>query len=225
MIEIYLFVHPLCSDSLISEKTVFDFVENYGSNIQFKFLPLLNLQSFQNFITTHPDVCPNLDTRNALFNAVYSSALDYKAMQLQGKKKGHAFLMALQNEILAASPDKRTHHIYTPELVEKVIRQVNGNLALFKEDRQSDAVKKAFAIDQDIAKEMGITDTGSLVFFNYNYDQEFGISVTENITTDILLELLMITPNEFHQLDDISDAPVTQTVTSHHSDFLTLLQN
>lgn len=219
MIEIYLFVHPMCSESLKAEKTVLNFAEKIGKNIQIKFLPLLNLQTFQTYIEENPDICPTLTQRNDLFNAAYSSTLDYKAMQLQGKKKGRAFLIEIQQAMLNSESS------YNQQLVEDTIRNIKGNVTLFKEDRQSAGVKKAFQTDQTIAKEMGITQPGSLVFFNYNFDQDFGISVTEPISEELLRELLTITPDNISHLRVIPDAPIT-SVSSHSSpEFLDLLQN
>ncbi|QIL45731.1 DsbA family protein [Vagococcus coleopterorum] len=195
MIEIYLFVHPLCTESLAAEKVVLDFVEQADLNIQFKFIPLLNLQSFQSFVDQHPNVCPSFKKRNKLFEAAFSSALDFKAMQLQGKKKGREFLLKLQETLLDDGD------CYSKDMVEQTILTINGNLDLFYEDRQTFAVRDSFKQDQEIAKEMGVTKASTLVFFNYTYNQDFGISVHDELSVDLLFELLSFTPERVNEFD------------------------
>lgn len=183
MIEIYLFIHPLCSESLASEKRILQMVQTEHKKVQFKFLPLLNLQSFQQFLQIHHLETIGIQERNRLFEASYSAALDYKAMQLQGKKKGRAFLLALQEQICLQDAS------YSDLLVNEIVTKIGGDLAMFRADRLSSIVRDSFKSDQETAKEMKVCKNTSAVVFNYACDRDFGVLVEEQPTSEILHEL------------------------------------
>lgn len=76
----------------------------------------------------------------------YSAALDCKAAQFQGKKKGRRFLIKLQEAVGCNDIP------YSQELAESIFEEIGGDLNMFKEDRQSDFVKEVFFSDQKIAR-------------------------------------------------------------------------
>lgn len=194
MIEIYLFIHPLCPDSLSSEKRLLQMIQNAPKKVQFKILPLLNLHTFQQFLMKQNTKFLNLYERNQLFDAAYSAALDYKAIQLQGKKKGRLFLLNLQDKVCNEQIP------YSKQLVADIIESINGDLDMFESDRQSDVIKQSFETDQAIAKEMSVSKTDSAVFFNYTKNQDYGVLVEDGLTTELLNELLQINDEEPSEL-------------------------
>lgn len=183
MIEIYLFIHPLCSESLESEKRILQMIQTEHKKVQFKFLPLLNLQSFQQFLHDHHLESISISERNHLFENSYSAALDYKAMQLQGKKKGRAFLLTLQEHICVHEG------AYTTALVNQIVTQIGGDLAMFQADRSSKIVQDSFIADQETAKEMSVCKNTSAVVFNYACERDFGVLIEEQPSSEILREL------------------------------------
>ncbi|MDF0479253.1 DsbA family protein [Vagococcus sp. PNs007] len=216
MIEVYLFVHPLCPECLASEKRILQMVKNEQRKIQFKFLPLLNLQTFQRYLSTTCNHDCNLNDRNKLFEDSYSAALDYKAMQLQGKKKGQQFLMALQEAV-------QHNKNYSEELVKQTVIDLHGDWEMFTTDRQSENVKESFETDQIIAKEMSVSFASSMVYFNYTCDQDYGILVEEHPTDDILADLLAM-----DQPETIAPLVKENTVITHQNladTYLRLLEN
>ena len=74
----------------------------------------------------------------------YSAALDCKAAQFQGKKKGRRFLIKLQEAVGCNNIP------YSRALAESIFEEIGGDLNMFKEDRQSDFVKEVFFSDQKI---------------------------------------------------------------------------
>lgn len=50
MIEIYFFMHPLCLNCLEVEKKIIQLIQQYERRIDLRFIPLLNLKSFKQFI-------------------------------------------------------------------------------------------------------------------------------------------------------------------------------
>ncbi|WP_314061708.1 DsbA family protein [uncultured Vagococcus sp.] len=183
MIEIYLFIHPLCSESLASEKRILQMIQTEHKKVQFKFLPLLNLQSFQQYLQDHHLEAIGIHERNRLFEASYSAALDYKAMQLQGKKKGRAFLLKLQEKICIQNAS------YSDSLVDGIVTKIGGDLSMFRADRSSAIVHDSFISDQETAKEMKVCKNTSAVVFNYACDRDFGVLIEEEPTSEILHEL------------------------------------
>lgn len=217
MIEIYLFIHPLCPSCLTFEKKTLDTIQTNRQKIQFKFLPFLNFQHFQNFLANERSTTISLQERNDLFRNSYDAALDYKAMLLQGKKKGRAFLFAIQEEVGIK------HKTYTASLANEMVCKVKGDLAMFHADRQSDLVKESFNADQTTAREMNVSKSGSMVVFNYTSDQDYGILIEEDLPTEVFKELLVV--NKPSLLDDSTDKGIIRHTQMGQHPPLKLLEN
>ncbi|USS87241.1 DsbA family protein [Fructilactobacillus hinvesii] len=144
MIEMYLFVEPTCSSCLTAEQAVTKVADNLTQKVRVKFIPYLQLGVIN---SSHHQ----LD---------YQITLDYKAALFQGCKKGREFLQQLQTEVLL------NHAIYSDALVNQVATATKLDLEMFQEDRDSDLPQSAFKSDQELVREMGVTDHDNLVIFN-----------------------------------------------------------
>ncbi|EGP4885646.1 TPA: ClpXP adapter SpxH family protein [Enterococcus faecium] len=198
MIEIYLFVNPLGEYCFEMEQQLLQFIEEeYGTpskeKMQFRFLPLVNLQTIGDVMQQKGISQNNLEKRNHLFSTTYSAALDCKAAQFQGKKKGRRFLIKLQEAVGCNNIP------YSRALAESIFEEIGGDLNMFKEDRQSDFVKEVFFSDQKIAREMGITKHPSAVVYNYACDRDFGVLVEVEGTSSLwrIKELCKTTDNSY----------------------------
>lgn len=169
MIEIYLFVNPLGAICLSSEKRLLNFVQTSEQKIQFRLMPLVNMQTITDMMKRYNIPKHDIDARNKLFENTYAAALDAKALQLQGKKKARKFLMQMQEEVACKKKE------YTQELVLSLVEAVGGDLEMFEEDRRSDLVKTLFQEDQNTAREMGITTHPSAVVYNYACERDYGV--------------------------------------------------
>ncbi|ALS38628.1 ClpXP adapter SpxH family protein [Enterococcus rotai] len=183
MIEIYLFVNPLGGICLNVEKDILKLVETENKKIQFRFIPLVNMRTINHLIKLFEIPTHDIEQRNQLFEDVYSAALDYKAAQLQGKKKGRHLLLGLQQAVAEENIP------YSSELAEKLVVEAGGDLDMFKADRQSDFVKESFQTDQQIAREMGIVKHPSAVVYNYTCDRDFGVLVEDCESMDEIKRL------------------------------------
>lgn len=181
MIEIYLFVNPLGNICLNVEKEILKFVKTQNKKIQFRFIPLVNMKTIDRLMKTSN--ANDIDERNNLFENIYSAALDYKAAQLQGKKKGRHLLLSLQK---AVSVDNIS---YSPELSETFLVEASGDLDMFRSDRQSEFVKESFQTDQQIAREMGIVTHPSAVVYNYASERDFGVLIENCCSADDIKQL------------------------------------
>ena len=182
MIEIYLFVNPLGNICLNVEKEILKFVKTQNKKIQFRFIPLVNMKTIDRLMKTSSNA-NDIDERNNLFENIYSAALDYKAAQLQGKKKGRHLLLSLQK---AVSVDNIS---YSPELSETFLVEASGDLDMFRSDRQSEFVKESFQTDQQIAREMGIITHPSAVVYNYASERDFGVLIENCCSAEDIKQL------------------------------------
>ncbi|MGX6978087.1 DsbA family protein [Vagococcus elongatus] len=189
MIEIYFFMHPLCLNCLEVEKKIIELTHQYERPIALRFIPLLNLKSFRQFIQ-FTQLPTDLTTRNDLFSINYSTVLDYKAVQLQGKKKGRDFLLHLQERILLENQP------YSKNLVLESLNKVGANIDMFYSDRPSKQVKNIFLTEQRLALEMGAAERPAIVTFNYGKDEDFGVLVV-NPSSETVQKL-------FNNLDNLN---------------------
>ncbi|MBL1229779.1 DsbA family protein [Enterococcus sp. BWB1-3] len=176
MIEIYLFVNPLGSICLDIEREILTFAQAENRKIQLRLIPLVNMKTIDFLLKVHGIHPSDIKGRNQLFETTYSAALDFKAAQLQGKKKGRHILLNLQSMITESGVG------YSPDLAETLIVDAGGDLEMFKNDRKSSFVKESFQIDQQIAREMGVTQHPSTVIYNYACDRDYGVLVEGDIS-------------------------------------------
>ncbi|MDR0921402.1 MAG: DsbA family protein [Lactobacillales bacterium] len=178
MIEIYLFVNPLGGLCFSAEKAIMEMANGQNKRFHFRFIPIVNMKSVNACLTRLGISHSDLEKRNHFFETSYSAALDLKAMQLQGRKKGREFLFAIQK---AVTVDKQE---YSKNLVLEIVRTIGADIEMFIEDRQSELVKKSFASDQQIGHEMGVVTLPSAVVFNF-YGDEDGMIIEEDIPENI----------------------------------------
>ncbi|MBP1047728.1 DsbA family protein [Enterococcus sp. BWM-S5] len=183
MIEIYLFVNPLGKICLSIERDILKFAQAESKKIQLRLIPLVNMNTIKNLLKVHEISSTDITGRNKLFENTYSAALDFKAAQLQGKKKGRHILLNLQQMIAEDNIP------YSTDLAEKLIVEAGGDLEMFQADRNSSFVKDSFQIDQQIAREMGVSKHPSAVIYNYACDRDFGVLVEECLTIEHVMRL------------------------------------
>lgn len=160
LLEVYLFINPLGSRCMKSEKCILRLADSIFGDISYQFIPLLNPQIIDQHLKVTNQDCHNLDLRNQQFNLHYRIILDYKAALFQGKKKGRLFLLNLQAQLV---DDERP---YSEELVLEVAQQVHLDMPMFLEDRQSELAKRAFKADQRLASEMKVVDPSTAILYN-----------------------------------------------------------
>lgn len=160
LLEVYLFINPLGSRCMKSERCILKLANQVFGDVSYQFIPLLNPQIIdQHLKSTHQD-CHDLSLRNDQFNLHYRIILDYKAALFQGKKKGRQFLLTLQDRLVEAETP------YSDDLAIDVAKAVKLDLPMFEEDRQSDLAKRAFQADQRLASEMKVDTPSTAIIYN-----------------------------------------------------------
>ncbi|MDU5334390.1 DsbA family protein [Enterococcus sp.] len=171
MIEIYLFVNPIGKKCLSIERRIIDLIQEYDMKIQLRLIPIMNLKTVSEFMQRIGASEKDTQLRTELSQEIHSAALDVKAAQLQGKKRGRDFLVELQKTV---GEQKQP---YSKKLAIQLFTKVGGDLEMFLEDRHSAFVQEAFLSDQQIAHDMEITSHPSAVIYNYGKDYDAGIRI------------------------------------------------
>ena len=180
--ELFLFVNPLGTYCYRCENELLKFVRNSEFKVHYHFLTFHNLQTVNQYMKNQKLTVTDLDLRNDIYMKIYDAALSYKAALLQGKRLGHQFLIELQQQI---HQHKRE---YNDDLLEEILNKIEIDKKMFYEDKSSSAVKKAYDRDLQIAQEMNVTHTPSLVIFD-NSNQPYGLLLASSITAETIAEI------------------------------------
>ncbi|MCH5463149.1 DsbA family protein [Lactobacillus sp. LC28-10] len=172
MLEVYLFINPLGSRCMKSEKYILRLADQIFGDISYQFIPLLNPQMIDQHLKATNQDCHNLELRNEQFDLHYRIILDYKAALFQGKKKGRLFLLNLQNQLVEQGQP------YSERLVMEIAKHVRLDLEMFKEDRQSELARRAFQADQRLASEMNVAKPSTAILYNADVS-ECGLMLTD----------------------------------------------
>ncbi|CAM3168486.1 DsbA family protein [Lactiplantibacillus plajomi] len=192
MLEVYLFVNPLANQCVQDEKNVLRLANDSDKQIQFQFVPLLNINVIQRTLKNQGIQLNDWQEQNRQSQMLYRVILDYKAALFQGKKRGRNFLIAMQSAMLKA----KQH--YSEELVRDVAEACKIDLDMFMEDRDGQLAKQAFQADQRLASEMNITEASSAVVFDCD-QYDYGV-LLEHFNYATLADLVNGTLDPFHNV-------------------------
>lgn len=181
LLEVYLFINPLGSRCMKSEKCILRLADQIFGDISYQFIPLLNPQMIDQHLKATNQDCHDLNLRNEQFDLHYRTILDYKAALFQGKKKGRLFLLNLQNQIVDQGQP------YSDKLVLEVAKHVHLDLDMFSEDRQSELARRAFQADQRLVSEMNVADPSTAILYNADVS-DYGLML-EDVTYQGLYEI------------------------------------
>ncbi|MFC6180078.1 DsbA family protein [Lactiplantibacillus daowaiensis] len=193
MLEVYLFVNPLGEQCVRDEQNVLRLANDSDKQIQFQFVPLLNINVIQKAMQRQGLRPTDWQAQNQQSQTLYRLILDYKAALFQGKKRGRNFLIAMQDALLQAG------QTYSESLVQAVAQQCKIDLEMFMEDRNSDLAKQAFHADQRLASEMNISEASSAVVFDCDH-YDYGV-LLEHFTYNTLFDLVNGQLDPFHDLN------------------------
>ncbi|MFB9769454.1 DsbA family protein [Lactiplantibacillus modestisalitolerans] len=208
MLEVYLFVNPLATQCVRDEQNVLRLANDSDKQIQFQFVPLLNINVVSRALKCQGIQASNWQAQNKQSQTLYRVILDYKAALFQGKKRGRNFLIALQAAMLKAQQR------YSEALVKQVAQDCQIDLDMFMEDRDSQLAKQAFQADQRLASEMNITEASSAVVFDCDrYD--YGV-LLEHFNYTTLLDLVNGQLDPFHEVTRQASANAGSTTAQLH---------
>lgn len=179
MLEIHLFINPLGTKCLHSEKSVLKIRQSINTKVSYRFIPLFNMETIQQTISLFDLNSHDLLVRQKVSKTIYQIILDYMAASFQGRKYGQQYLLFLQSALINQGAD------YNQELAENIADKAHLDLEMFLEDRQSSIAKKSYNECQSLAQEFNINQANTAVLFNSN-QEDYGIKLS-NCNYDSLL--------------------------------------
>lgn len=183
MLEMYLFINPLGAVCYQAEQDILTLVARSDKQINFRFIPLLTLKTVTSVMKTRHIPLGDLEQRNKLAKELYQAALDCKAALFQGKKKGRAFLLYIQQAFLNSPTG------YNEALALSAAKACKLDVDMFLEDRQSEFTEHQFQQDQQLAAKMNVTDYPTLVLYNLE-GFDCGVAVTGCDSFDVLESII-----------------------------------
>lgn len=182
MIEIYLFINPIDSTCFQAEKEVLSFIEKTSNRIRVNFIPIHNLSTVTQYLSTNNLPKGDLKLRNAIHSISYDICLYYTAATMQGKKKGRTFLLELQYALL------EENKLFSENLVFESAKKAKLDIPMFLEDKELDFTITSFEADQKIACQVDAYSTPSCLLFS-DHHNEHGLLIEEGITVELLQAL------------------------------------
>lgn len=209
LLEIYMFVDPLCPECWALEPIIKKLQIEYGRFFSIKYilsgrLASLNISKKQNYENI-ADLWEKTASRTGMscdgslwFDTPISSphlaSIAIKAAELQGRKAGIRFLRKLQEGIFLEK-----QNISSFEVLKEIASSTGLDVDEFVLDIHSDSAGKAFQCDLKITSEMEVDEIPTLVFFNENIEEE-GIKITGyypyEVYEQILEEMLPVKPEK-----------------------------
>ncbi|WP_282801299.1 DsbA family protein [Secundilactobacillus kimchicus] len=181
MLEVYLFINPLGSRCMKSERSILRLAGTILDNISYQFIPLLSPKIIDSHLRNSDELSNDLTTRNEQFEVHYKTILDYKAALFQGKKRGRQFLMGMQDAIVEEGRE------YSDDLALEIAERYSLDLEMFQEDRRSPLAQKAFKADQHLAAEMKVESPSTAVIYNISVS-DYGL-LLDDVTDQTLYNI------------------------------------
>ncbi|WP_446452116.1 DsbA family protein [Tuanshanicoccus lijuaniae] len=181
--EFYLFVNPLGQKCYVCECELQKTLTKISTSVDIHVLCFHNQQIVSEFMKQLNIPSSDLTSRNYIYQSVYLASLAYKAATMQGKKKGRRFLMRMQEEI-----DGHLER-FSDQFVLDLAEEVGLDMMTFKDDLESDYARDLVFQDLQIAKEMAVDGTPTLVMFEHRLGEK-GLLLKENITVSNIISHL-----------------------------------
>ncbi|MFL2117462.1 DsbA family protein [Marinilactibacillus psychrotolerans] len=179
VIELFLFINPLGTNSFDAEETVEAFSKEREEKVKISFIPLLNFNSVKKQLISEKNGLTSIENRNKMYTDSFNASLAFAAASMQGKKKARKFLMTLQKNII------ENNNTFSKSLVLKSAQAAKLDIEMFEEDFNSDLVKTAFTKDQKLAQEMSVQDTLACVLFT-GTGEKYGYRVDSILSKQLL---------------------------------------
>lgn len=176
LIEIFLFIDPLGNQCFKASQTLHDILAKREEKIVFRMVPVINSQKIRKAVRRGLFIRHGtpLDRQNRLYMNTYQAALAFNAASMQGKQKGEEFLALLQQKVV------REEKLFSQDLLNQVVKHIDLDHEMFKEDFHSPLARRCFQRDQQLAAEMNIHCTPSCVILHTS-DTEGAYRLDEKI--------------------------------------------
>lgn len=182
-IELYAFIDPLCSSYFDLQPILRKLQVEYNHYFTLRVVLSTKLSSLNS-------TCKSVTINGDDFTHPALPSVAIKAAELQGKRAGMRYLQKLQEQLFL---DIKNVATYSSLLA--IAEQAQLDVDEFKSDIQSKEATRAFQCDLYISREMDVTESPSMVFFNERIEDE-GLKVcgiySYEVYEKILAEMLNI---------------------------------
>ena len=170
MLEIHLFINPLGTRCLNSERDVLAVERQLQTKVSYQFIQLINMNTIQQTISFYNLRHCRLKERQCISCMLYQAALDVKAASFQGGQHGRKYLVNVQKIMSDRSVS------YSEQVVQKIASLANLDWEIFNEDRKSKMVRQSLQKDQAMADDLGVTVTPTAIVLDTN-DPEYSLLI------------------------------------------------
>ncbi|MFD1852114.1 ClpXP adapter SpxH family protein [Oceanobacillus bengalensis] len=206
-IEMYVFIDPLCPECWSLEPLLKKLSIEYGRFFTVRAIVGNLNKSFEVHNTSNPQKLKEDWDRVAKRTGMscdgdlwlekpitcpWKISLAVKAAEIQGNRAGKTFLRKLQEKLFINKLD-----ISNEDVLMRAADEANLDTEEFAEDLLSSTARKAFQCDIQLTREMEISHTPTIVFFNQATDEQ-GIKIAGlypyEVYERILQEILQMNP-------------------------------
>lgn len=176
---IYLFIDPLATPCYEAEQAIEHFKMLHPKEIKVQIVPIVNQQNIQEAVKTRSVLKEGspLEIQNLLYLNVYHSCLAFIAASMQGRRKAHLLLSAIQETVINLG------EIFTIDLLMDIASKLNLDAEEFKNDFYSTFAKEIFERNQQLAHEMNVTSTPTCIVELNSQDVHYQLKGAINIHT------------------------------------------
>lgn len=179
VIEIFLFVDPLGKRCNNVRKVISNFKTERPERIKLRVIPMVNFNKVyrhtkRQSVQSHSSV---VEQNNKFSANTYQACLAFHASAMQGKRMAHKFLAVLQEQVVEEG------FSYSEELMYNIVRNIGLDVDTFTEDYESEFTKKIYQKNLNLAGEMKVRSTPSLVIYR---DDEPGVRLNKGIENEML---------------------------------------
>lgn len=184
MIEIFLFINPIGIACYRNEKEIMAAIKASDKKVHYRFVPVTNIGSVRTDLKRRGLNNPDLSIHNVTAASMYNALKDFHSLSFINSHIARNFLMRLQKEI------NENHQHYSKELVYQILGELDVNIDVFEQNRASRYIADAIESDLDLAQEFDIHETPTTVIYNYDSDDNLGISYCGCIQSDVIGQII-----------------------------------
>lgn len=180
-IEIFLYLDPLGRRCNSARKIIKQFRTERPEKIKLRVIPMVNFKRVYGHTRkrTGDDRASFVERNNKFSTNTYQACLAFHASAMQGKNKSHQFLAAMQREVVENRVD------FTEDLIFEIAEEINLDMESFREDYDSELVRKIYRKNLKLASDMQITGTPSCVIYKDGMHED-AVRLGEEMEREIL---------------------------------------
>jgi len=173
MLEVFLYINPLCSYCLQVEQAIIDFTRKHDIDTQYHFVTNYNMATINDYVQLKGFKITNTEERTNASQEVVEAAKLYKAASCQGNKKARNFLMNLQEQVNVLN------NPFDDTTIKRAINNSGLDYKSIMTDKESQCVVQGLKRDQQLSMEMNVQKAPTAVIFDCDNEEKPGVMITD----------------------------------------------